>query len=77
MVQISDARRSIKENLNIKRLTLIAMVFIPLSYVATLFSMGDKYAPGQDGFWLYFAVSIPTLLLVFLAVFWPHIWGPL
>ncbi|KAI1362825.1 hypothetical protein F5Y08DRAFT_354930 [Xylaria arbuscula] len=63
MIQIFESRKSIEESLRIKRLTVIAMIFISLSYIATLFSMADSYAPGQERFWVYFIVALPTLLL--------------
>ncbi|TGJ86629.1 hypothetical protein E0Z10_g2186 [Xylaria hypoxylon] len=75
MIQIFESRKSIEENLHIKRLTVIAMIFVPLAYIATLFSMAGGYAPGQDKFWVYFTVALPALLLVFAAVQWPRISG--
>ncbi|KAK3901711.1 hypothetical protein C8A05DRAFT_44695 [Staphylotrichum tortipilum] len=33
------------------RLTFIALVFVPLSWVASLFSMADDYSPGHSSFW--------------------------
>ena len=64
VVQLLDARRSIAEAVNVRRLTYIALVFVPLSWVATLFSMAEKYAPGSGDFWVYFATALPLLLLV-------------
>ncbi|KAK3305061.1 uncharacterized protein B0T15DRAFT_188054 [Chaetomium strumarium] len=39
MVQLLDSRRSMLEAANVSRLTFIAVVFVPLSWVASLFSM--------------------------------------
>jgi Mg2+ and Co2+ transporter CorA len=66
MVQIFDSRRSITEALHIKRLTYVALVFIPLSWVASLFSMGEGFLPGQQFFWVYFSISLPLVVLVLL-----------
>jgi Mg2+ and Co2+ transporter CorA len=66
LVQIIDARRSFAETTNISRLTILALTFVPLSFVSSLFSMNDYNAPGARGFWVYFAVAIPITLLVFL-----------
>ncbi|KAI0475732.1 hypothetical protein GGR56DRAFT_433007 [Xylariaceae sp. FL0804] len=73
MAQIFESRRSLEESLNIKRLPIIAMLFIPLSYVAALFSMTDHYAPGGNDFWVYIVVALPVLFLVFVAARWPQI----
>jgi Mg2+ and Co2+ transporter CorA len=64
MIQLLDARRSISEATDIKRVTYIALVFVPLSWVAGLFSMTDEYSPGGSRFWMYFVVSLPLVALV-------------
>ncbi|KAK7751001.1 hypothetical protein SLS62_006986 [Diatrype stigma] len=64
MVQLLDSRRSIAEAVNVRRLTIIALVFVPLSWVASLFSMADGYAPGQPMFWIYFVVAVPVCILI-------------
>jgi hypothetical protein len=66
LVQIIDTRQSLAETANVTRLTILALTFIPLSYVASLFSMNEKNMPGSDHFWVYFAVAIPVTLAVFL-----------
>jgi hypothetical protein len=67
MIQILDSRRSIEEAVNVRQLTYIALVFIPLSYSASIFSMVDNYAPGKEKFWVYFATAMPLTLLILAA----------
>ncbi|KAK6349130.1 hypothetical protein TWF730_009886 [Orbilia blumenaviensis] len=62
--QLLDSRRSIAEAVNVRRLTIIALIFVPLSWVASVFSMGEDFAPGQPKFWLYFVVSIPLCAVI-------------
>ena len=64
-----EAKRSLKEAKSIKTLTLLGMVFIPLAFCTGLFSMNDQYLPGTASFWIYFAVSIPLIVSVFLVAF--------
>ena len=64
LVQILDSRRSDVEASKIKQLTYVALIFVPLSFVATLFSMSDKYTPGASGFWIYFVVALPLSMVV-------------
>ncbi|KAH6694929.1 hypothetical protein BKA61DRAFT_531694 [Leptodontidium sp. MPI-SDFR-AT-0119] len=66
---LNEARRSLKEAKGIKTLTLLAMIFIPLAYCCGLFSMNDMYLPGKHKFWIYLAVSLPLIIVVFLAAF--------
>jgi hypothetical protein len=67
-VQIADTRRTYAEQADIKRLTVLALVFVPLTFIASLFSMNSQNMPGSKDFWVYFAVAIPvTLLVVFIA----------
>ncbi|KAF4998941.1 hypothetical protein FDECE_11655 [Fusarium decemcellulare] len=35
-----------------RNITILGLVFVPLAYVATLFSMSDGYAPGEEKFWM-------------------------
>ena len=65
LVQIVDSRRSFAETANISRLTYLALAFVPLSFVSSLFSMSGDLAPGGHNFWFYFAVAIPLMLIVF------------
>ncbi|KAF3045806.1 hypothetical protein E8E11_009150 [Didymella keratinophila] len=66
LVQIIDARQSFAETANISRLTVLALIFVPLSYVSSLFSMNTTNMPGSAHFWVYFAVAIPVTLVVVL-----------
>ena len=68
LIQAIDSRRSLTETISISRLTYLALSFIPLTFVSGLFSMNDNIAPGGRLFGLYFAVSIPLCILVFLIV---------
>ena len=68
LVQTMDTRRSLTETTTISRLSYLALTFIPLTFVASFFSMNDTIAPGGGIFRLYFAVSIPLCILVFLVV---------
>jgi Mg2+ and Co2+ transporter CorA len=63
-IQLVESRRALLETTNVTRLTVLAIVFVPLSYVASLFSMSEKFGPGGQNFWLYFAIAIPITLFV-------------
>ncbi|KAM5349368.1 hypothetical protein ACJ41O_005873 [Fusarium nematophilum] len=58
-------RHALREAKSAKALTVVGLVFIPLAYVSSLFSMADDYMPGARLFWVYFAVSVPMIVVVF------------
>ncbi|KAI1799721.1 hypothetical protein F4811DRAFT_542606 [Daldinia bambusicola] len=66
IVQLLDSRKSVIETIYVKRLTYIAIVFLPLSFVATLFSMSDNFSIAGTGVWIYVATALPLLLLVLI-----------
>jgi len=65
-LQLIESRRAYLETKNVSRLTTVALVFVPLSFVSGLFSMNEEFAPGGPLFWLFFVVSFPVLIIVFL-----------
>ena len=66
LIQIIDSQRSLIETANITRLTYLAMVFVPLTFVASLFSMNEEITSSVHCLGLYFAVAFPMCALVFL-----------
>jgi hypothetical protein len=65
-LSLKEARRSIREAKSVKTLTFIAMFFIPLAWTSGIFSMSDQFSPGAKHFWIYFAVSMPLVIIVFV-----------
>lgn len=66
MVQLLDARESARQAANVTALTYIALVFVPLSWTAGLFSMSDLFLPGGEKFWVYISTALPLALAVLL-----------
>lgn len=65
LVGMSGNQHSLREAKRTRALTVVGLMFIPLAYVASLFSMADGYLPGHSRFWLYFAVSLPLMVVMF------------
>jgi Mg2+ and Co2+ transporter CorA len=51
------------------RLTILALVFVPISSTTGLFSMADKYLPGQPDSWVVALVCVLLLFVVFFLAF--------
>ncbi|KAG5762758.1 hypothetical protein H9Q72_009158 [Fusarium xylarioides] len=62
-ISIADSHRSLEENSNVARLTWLATIFIPLSFVTGLFSMQEDIAKLRVTFGWYFACAIPVTVL--------------
>lgn len=45
-------------------LSVLAMVFLPLNFVASYFSMSSNFTTSSNTFWLFFAVGVPLTLVV-------------
>jgi Mg2+ and Co2+ transporter CorA len=59
-----ESRRSLSETANVTRLTILAIVFIPLSYGASIFSMSEDFGPGGSLFWVYFVTAVPLAIFI-------------
>lgn len=58
MFQLSTARQSIQEAINIRRLTYVAIFSAPLGLVAAVFSMSADFQPGQRNFWVFVVTAL-------------------
>lgn len=66
LTSIAGNRQALRSAERSTHITFIGLLFIPLAFIASLFSMADPYGPGQDKFWLYFATGIPITILVMM-----------
>jgi hypothetical protein len=63
---------SIIETMRMKELSLLAMIFIPLSLVSGIFSMQGDFAPGKSSFWMYCVAGFSLVAVVFAVAFGLH-----
>ncbi|KAL4898783.1 hypothetical protein BDV59DRAFT_207015 [Aspergillus ambiguus] len=61
-VSIEEARSSNKGARSLARINILATLFIPMSTVASIFSMQEQFLPGRQFFWVFWVVSLPILL---------------
>ncbi|KAF4630012.1 hypothetical protein G7Y89_g8127 [Cudoniella acicularis] len=60
LVALNDSRRGQDDNRNVSRLTWLATLFVPLSFVASLFSMQSDVSQLRDTYKLYFMTALPV-----------------
>lgn len=68
-LSLEATKRSVQEARSAKTLTMFGLVFVPLAYTASLFSMADPYGPGKDEFGSYFIVSFPLVTCIVAAYY--------
>jgi hypothetical protein len=70
VASIGEARRGVQQNKSLFRFTVIASVYVPLSFIATLFGMNFReFGQGELSVWIYFTVSIPVFIISALFLF--------
>lgn len=69
---INEAQKVIVQAERITKLTKLAFVFVPLSFTSSFFGMNfSQFTSGNNlGVWIWFAISVPTLLLSILFMKW-------
>lgn len=65
LASIAGNRQNLEEAKRVKRLNLLALLFIPLAYTSSLFSMQDAFAPGNPQFWVYWVSAILVVVFTF------------
>ena len=63
-ITIQEARISNSNAQSLSKITVLTMLFIPLSTVASIFSMGGDFLPGNPKAWVFWVVSIPVLMML-------------
>ncbi|KAH9900097.1 hypothetical protein F4778DRAFT_740057 [Xylariomycetidae sp. FL2044] len=63
-----ESRRAVEQNQSLGRLTYLAVIFAPLSFVSSFFSMAPDVVDLAQTFWIYFCVAVPVSIGVYLVV---------
>jgi hypothetical protein len=62
LASIAGNHQNLEEAKRVKRLNLLALLFIPLAYTSSLFSMQDEYMPNKSHFWVYWVCAIGVVI---------------
>ena len=68
-LQLREAQIANKQARSVGTITVLGAFFVPISIISGIMSMGNEYIPGGGKFWIFFAVTLPILVLVFLCLF--------
>ncbi|KAF3004609.1 hypothetical protein E8E14_007877 [Neopestalotiopsis sp. 37M] len=68
VASIEESRRAMDQNRALGRLTYLAVIFAPLSFISSFFSMAPELGDLTRTIWIYFVVAVPVSLIAFLLV---------
>jgi len=62
---ITEAKKAMEQTERMKKLTILATIFIPLSFTSSVFGMNTKEFSNQNllSIWVWFAMTAPIVLL--------------
>ena len=66
IINIDEARRSVEQNRNFGRLTYLAVVFVPASFISSFLSMAPDVSSLAQTFWIYATIAIPLTAIALL-----------
>jgi Mg2+ and Co2+ transporter CorA len=68
---IDESRKAIEQSERLKKLTLLASLFIPISFCSSLFGMNiDLLGQGTVKFWWFFVLCVPITLCTYILYLW-------
>ena len=68
---VQESRKAMEQTDRVKKLTILATFFIPLSFTASLFGMNfQELGQGNLAIWLFFPVAVPLTILSYSFYIW-------
>lgn len=68
---IEESRKGIEQSQRLKRLTLLATLFIPLSFTSSLLGMNvDLLIQNSVRFWWFFVLCVPITIFAYMFYLW-------
>lgn len=68
---IEESHKAIEQSERVKKLTILATLFIPLNFVSSLFGMNiDILGQGTVKFWWFFILCAPITLFAYIIYLW-------
>jgi len=68
---IAESNKAITQAQEVTKLTRLAFVFIPLSFTSSICGMNlHSFVSNANSIWVWFAISIPILLISFVLMRW-------
>jgi Mg2+ and Co2+ transporter CorA len=72
-MSILESQKSIEQSEQVNKLTRLAFVYIPLSFISSVFGMNVKEIQANPSIWVFFATAIAFTFLSICVVSWQNI----
>jgi Mg2+ and Co2+ transporter CorA len=73
IISIEENKRSAEQNHNVTRLTYLAVLFVPMTFVSGFLSMTPDVTALSRTFWIYFALALPLTFVALVIAQWVYI----
>ncbi|RPA76000.1 hypothetical protein BJ508DRAFT_242872 [Ascobolus immersus RN42] len=74
IIAIEESKKAMQESRSISRVTYLAFIFVPLSFVASFLSMNSDLALDPQVYWVFFVIAAPLAAVsVVVARYWGEI----
>ena len=72
VISIEESRKAMTQTRDVTRITYLAFLFVPMSFVASFLSMNTNFPPGNNMvYWIYFVIALPISgIAILLAYYW-------
>ncbi|KAI1204159.1 uncharacterized protein F4807DRAFT_359890 [Annulohypoxylon truncatum] len=75
LINMEQAKRSIDQNMTLFRFTVVASIYIPLSFTTSFFGMNFlEFGQGPLSIWVFFVASVPIFILSIFGLFIKRAW---
>lgn len=72
---LTESRKATEQACSVTRLTLLAFLFLPLSFTTSFFGINFRELDEGLNLWIWAATSIPLFVLVLVCYFWTDVLG--
>ena len=72
VLSIEESQKALQQNRSLGRLTYLAALFVPLSFISSFLSMNEDVTRLNKTFWIYFAIALPVTLVALFVTRYSH-----
>ena len=74
IISIEENKRAMKMNRALVKVTYLGILFVPMAFVSSFFSMTPDLSSLKETFWIYFAIALPLTAFCLTVADPPRAW---